>query len=518
VGSTPPEHLPSELEAFLTGTPPQSLTVRGAPGVGKTTLALTVLAAFQGERIFVSTRVPVDAFRRQFPWVERRTSAPIEFIELVRFRAQPPTNIDSVDYLRQTLQARASDLVDVSQVLNLPADLAKRLGVDPPRFPRLIVIDSWEAWVENILGSSAIRLDAPTTRWELERSMLDRLLSTGSSVAMVVEREERSRFDYITDGAVLLTATEVDGREERWLEITKLRGVRIRSRSYPYTLEGARFRAIQRPMAWTVGPAHSQPDPASDAGSLWSGASAFDEHFGRVPTLGPLLIEADAETPVRTLWRLVAPIIESALKGGGRVVVGLPDTLGPREVWPTLSGIGALPHLTNSLRVIVPVGAALPRDAPRDLFVYADAVDGIPNSGANTAPTPGTEPPRPEGVEPFDVVGFLRVGFVSGPRNLVVLFPSTTIDLGPSRGPDPLLLLPSQARRRGAEFSTVVVMRTDDPYLNEGRVRAPVHVAVRARRGQVLVSGIRPWTPTLVLRPGAEDGSTAQPYELIPMV
>lgn len=481
--------------------------VRGAPGVGKTTFALCALAAFQGVRLFLTTRVPQESLLRQFGWLGEPSRPPIDMVEFVRFRTVPRTGILSVDQLRQTLQARASDLVDVSQVVNLPVPLAERLDREPAG-PRLIAIDSWEAYVENVLGSSAINLDAPTTRWELERAMLDGLQATGSSVLMVVERDTRTRFDYIVDGSLLLSADEIDGREERWLEISKLRGERIRSRSYPFTLEGARFEAFFGGAGPTRSPVLAEPDPTPTSPELWPGSTAFGTQFGRLPLNGPLLIETDSETPARVLWRLVLPMVESALSSGGRVVIRPPTSLRPAEVWSSFPHLLPSARLVRSLRIVDAPRLASSLDAPTEVFLAPE-----PGASARLEPSVAT-PPAPPEFSPGarKALEFLG-GEPSGGRRLVVVFPSVRDDLDLHRGPDEYLRLLGLARREGVTFASVVVLTNEDPTLVTLRPRAPVHVSVGTRRGQVFLFGVRPWTPSFLVDL-ADNPDRTGPYAL----
>jgi KaiC/GvpD/RAD55 family RecA-like ATPase len=505
------DSFPAELRDFLSGKLRQTVVVRGAPGVGKTTFALSALAAFSGARIFLTARVPTEVLQRQFAWLGDASTPPIDLVEFVRFRTVPATGILSIEHLRRTLQARAADLIDVSQVINLPPIVADHLDRQPGG-PRLIVIDSWEAYVENILGSSAINLDAPTTRWELERSMLDQLLATDSSVLMVVERDARTRFDYIVDGSLLLRSEEVDGREQRWLEITKLRGERIRRGSYPFTLEGARFGAFLGARALPRGPARADPDPAPTSAELWPGSTVFASQFGRLPLNGPLLIETDSETSGRVLWGLVLPMVESSLASGGRVIVRPPVALGPAEVWSSFPHLLPSARLVRSLRIVDAPRLMPSGEAPAEVFLHAE-------SGPVAAPKPGAsagDPPSDLSPEALRALEFLGSAPPEG-RNLVVVFPSVREDLDPRHGPDEYLRLLGRARREGTRFSSVVVMTSGDPVLAWARSRAPVHVSIATRRGQVFLFGVRPWTPSFLLDL-AEPPVTGGPYTLRAMV
>ncbi len=506
--------LPGELDPFLNGSVCRTVTVRGEPGVGKTTFGLGVLRAFRGHRTFLTTRVPLDVLRQQFAWLDEPAEPPIAMIEFLRFRSLPATGVLSVDHLRQTLQARASDLVDISQVMTLPPVLSDRLTSLPPG-PSLVVIDSWEAWVENVLGSSSINLDAPTTRWELERSMLDQILATGAHVMMVTERDQRTRFDYIVDGSLLLASGEVEGREERWIEISKLRGARIRNRSYPFTLEEARFR-ILRASPWDgTRPARAEPDPQPTNPALWPGASAFAASFGRLPPHGPLLIDVDAETPVRLAWELTLPMIESAVSAGGRVVVRPPVLLDPKEVWASLAAFRPPAELVRSVRLTPPPGGLPPGEVPPEAYLSPGEPAAAPAVPSGTAPAVPSAELSAGGRQALE---FLRGGDGALGRNLAVIFPLPWEAVDARGGIDEYLRLLVQARYAGLAFSSTVVLPQADPILGLLRSRAQLHLSLRTRRGQAFLYGVRPWTPALLVDRSAADPSRSGPYVLRQMI
>ena len=252
--------VPPELSRFLAGPGAKTLTVRGPPGAGKTTFALALLDQFEGYRAYISARVPRESIVRDHPWLAGFGRHGIEVIELLRFRGGAAAGLQ-VGRLRDALEDRASDLVDLSTILSLPKELEESLASHAAE-PRFVTIDSWEAWVENLLGPTPFALDVPTTRWELERSLLDRFREAGVHVLLVVEREERARLDYVTDGALSLTVSEADGRAQRWLSYQKLRGVRLGSISYPFTLDGGRFQCVlPAPFHARIAPIPDEPDP-----------------------------------------------------------------------------------------------------------------------------------------------------------------------------------------------------------------------------------------------------------------
>ena len=512
--------IPPELANFFAIPGPQTVILRGGPGTGKTTLASTALAQFEGMRALVTTRVPKPVLLRQFPWLDGDGGPEgIEVVELVRFRGLAEGVTKTVEEMRRVLQARASDLVDLASVLNLPAPLSRALAAQTDR-PRMIVIDSWDAWVENVLGQSSVEPDAPATRWELERSLLDVLLQTGAKVVLIVEREERQHLDYIADGGVHLTGSETDGRLERWMFLTKLRGVRLTSPSYPFSLEGGRFVCMV-----AAGPpapparAAVEPDPEQAPTTIWPGSRAFADAFGRLVPDEGVLLEVDGETPATVAWQLVGPMVGSALRSGARVIVRPPEGLSAGLLATSIAAMAPSVDLNERLRVAMPLASSPggPR-GPSYLYPAPAPLEPLDRSGP---PVPaqlggGSWDDQLARLEPADFLGTLENGRTP---SLLVTFVDPVLDRPLSGRPlDPFLLVPLIARRAGASFANVAVAKSGDPSLDALRMHASVHLALFSRRGQYFVHGIRPWSPRFALTVPPGDGPDAAPYGLLPIV
>lgn len=503
-GSTGRPALPPEILRFLEGPALHTMTIRGPPGAGKTTFALEILRQFEGYRAYVSTRVPSAAVQADHPWVGRSLPSKIDVIELLRFRTGTDPHTLRVGELRDALQARASDLVDLASVLNLPEELAVALQKHKGA-PITVVIDSWEAWIENLLGPTPMALDVPTTRWELERSLLDRFQDAGAHVVLVVERPDPARLDYVTDGSVVLTGSEAGGRAVRWLTIEKLRGVRLGSVSYPFTLEGGRFQCLQ-PAGFqrATGPIPVEPDPGPDLPGLWPGATALAVRFGRLPVPGSTLLEADGETPARLLWRMVLPIVASALRSGGRAVVRPPTFIPAREIWRSLAGEASTPELASSLRIVSSEFHPPSADFPEEVFLEA-AGDGL--SAARRI------------ADQVVSQGFLKAPERPTARSLVLLFLETPLDAAPGGfAGDPFITLASLARRSASPTGILFVARSAEALTEPIRSRSSLHLQARADQGHVFLTGIRPWTPHFALAQPSPADEARLPYQLVPLV
>jgi len=496
--------LPPEISRFYTVGSPQNLTVRGPPGAGKTTFALEVLDRFAGYRAFVSTRVPVPSVVRDHPWVDPSRRSGIDLVETLRFRGGSEVAPLHVGTLRDALQNRASDLVDLSTILALPKELEEGFAAHP-KVPKLVAIDSWEAWVENLLGPTPFAVDVPTTRWELERSLLERFRDAGAHLLLIVEREERAQLDYVTDGSIALSVTESDGRAERWIGLQKLRGVRLEEISYPFTLEGGRFLCI-RPTSFhaPLVPIPDEPDPGPEMRGLWPGSAALATRFGRLPAPGGTLFEADTETPARLLGRLVVPIVASALRTGGRAVIRPPAHFSARELLDALGPARTDLAGDAKLRIL----SSEPSDGP---------APGASGSVLHMAGDGTVEVRR--SVEELDASGFFRDPQSATAHSVLVLFLEPTLDPAGVAGElESFLTLSAIARRTAGRVATVIAARANSPLIEPVRSRSALHLTVRTRRGQYFLNGVRPWTPNYALSiPPAPEAMSA-PYHLTPIV
>ncbi|MEA2032150.1 MAG: gas vesicle protein GvpD P-loop domain-containing protein [Euryarchaeota archaeon] len=209
--------VPPELIEALSAERGFSLLIRGAPGTGKTMLALEMIHLFgDANAIYLSTRVSPSSLHEQFPWLGESI---------------PPVNV--IDTTKLYVSA---DIIPGIQ--SFPDTIYSRLG--KIKKPATVVIDSWEAITAQI---------------EREREKIDALAAAVTELArheeinliLVSEKFGISpiTLDYMVDGVVTLSSLTMDHRNARELELEKLRGVRINQPRYPFTLEGGRFQCIE---------------------------------------------------------------------------------------------------------------------------------------------------------------------------------------------------------------------------------------------------------------------------------
>jgi KaiC/GvpD/RAD55 family RecA-like ATPase len=194
--------------------PGNVLLIQGAPGTGKTTLALEILSAMgNSHRVYASSRVSPGKLRMQFPWID-------EVIDSMSGRSSKAAGNDEFHDLR------GSDTESV---------LSKIIRLKQARENSVLVVDSWEGALRNV---------TPEGHKMLETTILSDLDRTKVSAILVSEAERVESLGYLVDGVVTLEQSKMDSRRMRSLEIDKLRGFRVENQRFPFSLEKGRFRFL----------------------------------------------------------------------------------------------------------------------------------------------------------------------------------------------------------------------------------------------------------------------------------
>jgi GvpD gas vesicle protein len=490
--------LPTELQKFTTRPLPQTLLLQGAPGTGKSTLGLSLLQNFSGRRFLVSSRVTEGELRREFPWVEWQTQ--VQLIDVTRRGGTLQDASRVLSHLKEVIED--PEKVPELRGLWLPSPLQEAWSRTDPARPTMIVIDSWDALIERYLGISARDPGFPD-RGEIERILLDEMVQAPVFLVLVVERTTPSQLDYLVNGVIETGSEVLNGRPERWLHLKKLRGTRIDTPLYPFTLEGARFQCIS-PIAPTMGGRVVRPEtePSPLPGFVWPGCSDFATAFGRLRTGRLTLIERDQSVPIEALIVLLRPIAGHVARAGGRVLQVLPPTIGPEEVLRTYRELLSPEQIQERIRF--QLSAPTP-DLPEEvasLILPSPMVDA-----------PGGTPRTPEAVQ------FLGEKGRTGSPNLSIVWISALEAFGAERGaPYSPASLPGLAISylAGTPAHTVFVGPVDDPLVAALRTMAATRVRMRSNAGRVFVWGEQPLTPMFVLAEGEE--TTGRPYRLLRIV
>ncbi|MCI4367309.1 MAG: hypothetical protein L3K08_06125 [Thermoplasmata archaeon] len=495
--------LPPELVEFSLREPPRSLLIRGEPGAGKSTLALTVLSGFRGKRLLVTSRVTKGELETDYPWLATNVEGPVEVIEAL-------TGTSGLEAKGRALRAGAELIRGASEEkdlesLWLPDAVLEAFSRIGPGNPGMVVVDSWDALVEQYVG--AVKTDAGPypDRDEIERLMLGLLGRGRVHLVIVVEREAASQLDYLVDGVVACVVTSNEDRLERWSHLKKMRGVRVNHAWYPYTLEGGRFLCIApMPSDFRMQLRPPQPEPEPLEGRLWPGSFDYASNFGRLPFGRATLLEVDPEVPIEAVRLLVSPLVSQVLQLQGRILVTLPPSLSAADVWHSFRTVVTPEQFVNQVRIYAPSGLN-PYEADLELLEKV-LVSGPSGEG----PSMTTRMP--------EASRFLREGNAGGIPSLGISWVSGLQAASPAEGPAmytpeafPALV---QKILVGSTTHLVMIGVPTDPLLRSLQEIASARISMKARSGRVFVFGIQPLTPPLVLA----QADTGDPYHLIRIV
>ena len=199
-------HLPYELLKFVKNES-YSLLIKGKPGTGKTTFALTLLDNLNDDSnyFYISTRLSLKQLLFYYPWVEKFFSKD-ENKSIYKFE---DARLDEPESLFERI---TNQLMDVKSPV--------------------IIIDTWDTIASFMDRESRLNNERVLQIWR-ERA--------GAKLIFLSETFDLGILDSIVDGVITLDNSILASASNRKLTINKLRGLPIECSSYSYSLYGGVF-------------------------------------------------------------------------------------------------------------------------------------------------------------------------------------------------------------------------------------------------------------------------------------
>ncbi len=440
-------HLPPELETALR-TPRYSIAVKGAPGTGKSTLAMEILSFFGGESsLYVSSRVSVEQIYRDFPWLKGKIKG------------------DSIiDMTSSEKTEKRSEFLffDKPRFLSYLLSRVKKL-----KKPRIVIFDSIEA-LRSIL-------DVRGQELALEHSLMSLIEEADTNAVFVLESRTEHKIEYMVDGVICLEYKLIDGRRIRRLTIEKLRGVKIKQSTYLFTLKDGRLSCPSR-ITLRIPDFKEKHRVVIDEGrfdfqgrpAYSTGNKSFDKFIGGgYPKGGLVLFELSKDAPPNMITHVCGATVENFLMQD-RPVVGIPALVNtPQKVKSTYEVMVHPEKLRNAIIL-------WPEKTEDETVVY------ITGGAEEWAETTISEVERIKN---------------KTMKPVLIVFSCDTIisSLGEEGASEFVTMVSRYVKDR--DDLLILVSVKNSVFLDNIRKMADIYIKVTRDAGVPLLYGVSPWTP-----------------------
>ncbi|MFP3318435.1 MAG: gas vesicle protein GvpD P-loop domain-containing protein [Thermoplasmata archaeon] len=226
-----------------------SLIIKGPPGSGKTTFALSLLESLLNTHkiLYFSTRIGDVSLYQQFPWLKKiekniRILVVTEQFLSEIYKEEPEEEYKEAarKFLKELNKKREVGRIYINELLKdkrVPEikHLYREINSALPE-KSIIVIDS----LEGITGK--YNINEAMFAYMIQNDLVE---SADATVIFVSEKESESMEDYVVDGIINISYSIEDGRRIRKFTLKKLRGGEINTSSYAFTLDSGRFYVFQ---------------------------------------------------------------------------------------------------------------------------------------------------------------------------------------------------------------------------------------------------------------------------------
>lgn len=343
--------IPPELKDFFSADG-RSLILRGAPGTGKTTLALELLSFFSPthDAFFISGRIDEQAIKRHLHWIDinmllskgkddgaRLTrKGMLSRKELDRLESRVEEGDESLegDYDPEPGASKVENdtwTIDVANLLPEIDKLYEKLETAKTG-KAMVAIDSIDSLAEKY-GIAPRRLIHTIQKDLVERSDFN--------VIFILETSESNTLEFMGDGVVSLEMADLDGRRLRLMRLEKLRGQTIWNPINVFSLAGGHFDSFVE----CDGPEiHAHSIENIDMAGFLQGIIEPGKYN---------LFEFEGHVPMNVVQSLAREIVKAA----ALVPKGIYTTLSTRMFGRSPSAL-LKPHLENyldAIRFISPV-------------------------------------------------------------------------------------------------------------------------------------------------------------------
>ena len=215
--------VPREVEEFM-NKEGAVLTVRGYPGTGKTTFALTLMNLRRFA--YIGSRKNINDIKKTHPWISDNMLNLMFSID-EKYDYRETDRFGATFYLMPEAMRHAINLFEDGEIEG-------------------IIIDSWHTVLEEL----KIKAMEEKEREEVYNSQtfflkVLRLSDYGIKFLIAKEGVEDDDVTYLSDGLVTMQRKFEEGRTFRWLVIDKMKGIEIKKNTYLFTLKDAKFQYME---------------------------------------------------------------------------------------------------------------------------------------------------------------------------------------------------------------------------------------------------------------------------------